>query len=167
MDRADPNLEPADQDRSGLALGMLQDLIGFRLRRVQNHLARRVAEERRDRGRTDVRPGAFSALALIAANPGVSQILLAREVGLDKATVVAVLDNLEELGWAERRRSRQDRRRHALYATADGEAALLELHAAAATVEIQAQSALSPGERRRLFRLLDKVFAACCADGAG
>ena len=82
-------------------LGILKDVIGFRIRRIQNHLSRSFAERIH---RKDIKPGLFSALALISANPGISQTTLAREIGFDKATVVALLDAL-----AGRERPREDR----------------------------------------------------------
>src|SRR4051794_34815994 len=48
-------------------LGVLKDMLGFRLRRIQNHLSKNFAERLAGR---DIKPGEFSALALIAANPG-------------------------------------------------------------------------------------------------
>ena len=51
---------------------MLNDVIGFRIRRIQNHISRAFSERIADK---EVRPGVFSALALISANPGLSQSL--------------------------------------------------------------------------------------------
>ncbi|MDO8379642.1 MarR family winged helix-turn-helix transcriptional regulator [Phenylobacterium sp.] len=147
---------PADVD-----LGVLKDVIGFRIRRIQNHLSRSFIDRI---NRKEVRPGVFSALALIAANPGLSQTTLAREIGFDKATVVALLDSLERLGWAERQRSTEDRRRHSLYVTPVGEKALEDLREVAVINEAKIHVALSKDERAQLFGLLDKLYVACFAD---
>ena len=80
---ATPEEPSADVD-----LGILNDVIGFRIRRIQNHLSRSFGERV---NRKEVKPGLFSAMALIAANPGLSQTTLSREIGFDKATVVAML----------------------------------------------------------------------------
>src|SRR4051812_16037882 len=114
----------ADEPSADVNLGILNDVIGFRIRRIQNHLSRAFSERV---NRKEVKPGLFSALALISANPGLSQTTLSREIGFDKATVVAMLDSLETLGWAERRRATDDRRRHSLYITERGEASLQDL----------------------------------------
>ena len=142
-------------------LGVLKDVIGFRIRRIQNHLSRRFLEKITDK---QLRPGGFSALALIAANPGLDQTTLAREIGFDKATVVALLDGLEGLGWAERRRQTEDRRRHALFVTAKGQEALERLSRLAQENEAAVHAALSAAEQAQLYALLDKIYAACFSE---
>ena len=122
MADADPAITPPDD----LSLGRLGDFVGFRLRRIQNQLSRDFMAITADE---KLRSGLFSALAIIAANPGLSQITLAREVGLDKSLAVAAVDELEKRGWAVRQRSTVDRRRHALFITEAGEAFLDDLPA--------------------------------------
>lgn len=158
---AAPKAVAAPEPDAEVDLGVLKDVIGFRIRRIQNHLSRAFADRI---NRKDVRPGVFSALALIAANPGLSQTTLAREIGFDKATVVALLDSLERLGWAERRRSPDDRRRHSLYVTSVGVKALAGLREIAVANEARIDEALTPDERSTLFGLLDKLYVACFAD---
>ena len=147
---------PVDVD-----LGILNDVIGFRIRRIQNHLSRSFGERV---NRKEVKPGLFSAMALFAANPGLSQTTLSREIGFDKATVVAMLDSLETLGWAERRRATDDRRRHSLYITPKGEASLSELRGLAIANEAAIHEVLTDQEQAQLFSLLDKIYSACFSD---
>lgn len=141
-----------------LDLGRLGNFIGFRLRRIQNHLSSAFTTESVTHG---LRPGEFSALALISANPGLSQAKLAREVGLDKSATVTVVDDLERLALAERRPSPGDRRRHALYTTAQGEAALTKMFARLATVEQDVLNVLGPHDLQVLSGLLDRVYDSC------
>jgi DNA-binding MarR family transcriptional regulator len=141
-----------------LDLGRLGNFIGFRLRRIQNQLSSAFTTESVDHG---LRPGEFSALALISANPGLSQVKLAREVGLDKSAAVTVVDDLERLGLAERRRSPGDRRRHALHTTAGGEAALEKMFARLEAVEQDVLNALGPHDLHVLSALLDRVYDSC------
>jgi DNA-binding MarR family transcriptional regulator len=147
---------------SRLNLGRLGDFVGFRLRRVQNQLSRDFADAAADHG---LRSGLFSSLEIIAANPGVSQSELSREVGLDKSVTVTIVDELERFGWAERRRSPTDRRRHALYVTAEGERELDELFAILAKTEDAVLHQLSPAEMLVLSELLDRMYEACAHDG--
>ncbi len=149
------------QDQEDIDLGLLNEVLGFRLRRIQNHLARGFTERLT---RPDVKPGVFSALALIEANPGLSQTALASEIGFDKATVVAIVDALERLGWAERGQHKVDRRRSALTITPLGRESLSELHDICLANEAPVYAALSKTERADLFRLLDKVYGACFSD---
>jgi DNA-binding MarR family transcriptional regulator len=157
-----PAPEPDASDE--INLGILSEVIGFRFRRIQNHLARTFQERIQQR---EVRPGLFSALALISANPGLSQTTLAREIGFNEATIVVLLDSLESLKWAERRRAEGDRRRSALYVTKAGEKALGELRDLAVANESKVRRSLTKVEVQRLFDLLDKVYAVCRADDPG
>jgi DNA-binding MarR family transcriptional regulator len=144
-----------------LSLGRLGDFLGFRLRRVQNQLSRDFAAATADH---NLRSGLFSSLALIAANPGVSQNELSHEVGLDKSVTVTIVDDLEARGWASRKRSKSDRRRHALFATPAGEAELDALFAILEQTENEALHQLSPAELHLLSELLDRMYAACAPD---
>jgi len=147
----------------GGELGVLNDVIGFRLRRIQNHLSRTFSERLADRG---VRPGTFSALALIAANPGVSQTDLARDLGSDKASVVSIIDELERQGWAVRKRSTTDRRRHSLHSTVPGRRVLNEIGVIARETEAPVRAILSDAEFEVLSELLDRIYTRCFADDA-
>lgn len=140
-----------------VSLGRLGDFIGFRLRRVQNQLSRNFAAVTANEG---LRSGLFSSLAIVSANPGISQSELSREVGLDKSVTVTIVDELEKYGWAERRRSPQDRRRHALFVTPAGEAKLDGLFALMEKTEASALHQLSGDEMRVLSELLDRMYEA-------
>ncbi|MFC3580869.1 MarR family winged helix-turn-helix transcriptional regulator [Sphingomonas hylomeconis] len=151
-----PSENPGNDEH--LALGRLGDFIGFRLRRIQNQLSNAFTAQSVALG---LRPGEFSALAIISANPGLSQGTLAREVGLDKSAAVAVIDDLERLGLAERRRSTEDRRRHALHTTKAGEAALKKLFSRLEAVEKDVLNVLGPHDLQILSGLLDRVYDSC------
>lgn len=161
MSMAQPESPTAEDEIAEVDLGVLNDVIGFRLRRIQNHLSRGFSDRI---SRKEIKPGAFSAMALISANAGLSQTTLSREIGFDKATVVAILDSLEELGWAERKRSMEDRRRHALYLTKTGQKALQRMLDEAHENEKAVHAALTAEEQAQLFALLDKIYAVCFSD---
>ena len=59
-----------DEPKGEIDLGILSEIIGFRIRRIQNHLSRSLSALLDD---PDLRPGVFSTLALIAANPCLSE----------------------------------------------------------------------------------------------
>ena len=153
-----PTPSPANHpERSNLALGRLGDFVGFRLRRVQNQLSRKFAAANADMG---LRSGLFSSLAIIAANPGISQSELSSEVGLDKSVTVTIVDELEKYGWAERRRSQEDRRRHALYVTPEGDRQLDRLFARMEEIEGAVLHQLSEAEHQMLNDVLDRMYDA-------
>lgn len=147
--------EPAPSSSRAGEIGVLAPLLGFRMRRIHSHLTRAFSTRL---GEHALRPGGFSALGLIAANPGLSQKMLSDELGQDKATVVALLDELERRGWAERCRDVADRRRHHLHVTAEGQAALDWMAAEAIENERDVVDALTPDEARLLLDMLDRVY---------
>ncbi|WP_084455997.1 MarR family winged helix-turn-helix transcriptional regulator [Novosphingobium rosa] len=149
---------------TGVKLGRLGDFVGFRLRRVQNQLSRDFAAVTAERG---LRSGLFSSLALISANPGLSQAELSREIAMDKSVTVTLVDEMERRGWAERKRSPTDRRRHALFITAEGEAQLEEMFALVSETENAVLHQLSPAELLLLSELLDRMYAVCVAEDGG
>jgi DNA-binding MarR family transcriptional regulator len=153
---------PPPPDRDPLALGLLVEFIGFRTGRVNFHLARRFAAFQAD---LQLKPGSFTALAMISANEGLSQTALARQTGFDGASVVSLMDDFERRGWAVRSRSAKDRRRHSLYVTPAGETALRGLYAMARQVDQPVTDALSRAELDQLCQLLDRAYAALVPEG--
>ena len=101
----------------GLDLDCLPTLLGFNIRRAQIALWR---DFNRNVAEGYVRPGVFSALLLARANPGIAQIEIANQLGIDKASVVALVDRMEDAGWVTRRRSTDDRRRQGIFLTPAG-----------------------------------------------
>lgn len=150
--RAAPDAATAEQ----VSLGRLDHYLGFRLRRLQNQLSKQFAAATALHG---LRSGLFTALAIIEANPGISQNRLAREVGLDKSLVVLILDDLEKRGWAERRRAAADRRRHELGLTDEGQRMLNQLFESLDETEKGVFDRLSPDEIEQLHQLLDRAYS--------
>lgn len=142
-------------DASGLKLGRLGGYVGFRMRRVQNQLSALFAAATTH---YNIRSGLFSSLALIEANPGISQQELSSTVGLDKSITVQIVDELEKRGWAKRERSTVDRRRHSLTILPGGTKTLDELFAIMVDVEAQVLAQLSPEERPMFDAALDRMY---------
>src|SRR4051812_2691940 len=67
-----------------------------------------------------LKPQHFGVLTLIDANPGSAQRELVERSMIDASSMVAVIDELEQLGLAERRPHHADRRKRAVYLTAKG-----------------------------------------------
>lgn len=146
-----------DSGGHGIRLGRLDEFIGFRLRRIQNQLSRDFAAATADR---NMRSGLFSSLAIVAANPGISQNELSKAVGLDKSITVQIVDELESRDLARRERSLTDRRRHALFATDSGQVYLDELFDTLAETEDGVLHQLTKAELALLRELLDRMYEA-------
>jgi DNA-binding MarR family transcriptional regulator len=156
MTRAAPAAADAGEI-DALDPGLLADFVGPKVRLLWNLLDARMAEALSPFG---LRSGAFSALALISANPGCSQNQLARGLGMDKSAVVAVIDELETRGLARRARQTHDRRLHALSLTAKGKALLRQMLAPASQAGRPIREALSPRELAQLMSLLSRACNA-------
>jgi DNA-binding MarR family transcriptional regulator len=135
-------------------LGILPDLLGYHLRRAHVAVFQDFA---RAMAGLDVTPGQVGVLQVIAANPGLSQTALGRALGIDRSTVVAVIDRLEGRGLVVRALSPNDRRSHALRLSAAGEKALGEIERRVRAHEKRIARALDPAERAQLIRLLTKL----------
>ena len=136
-------------------LGRLGNFLGFRFRRMQDQLTKAFSSAT---AAHNLKSGSFSSLALISANPGLSQQDLCREVGLDKSVTVLMVNDLESRGLAVRKKSKQDKRRHALFITPAGEAFLAELFEILNEVEGGLMSVLSPEELAMLKGLMDRIY---------
>ena len=144
----------------GMDLGLLGDSIGPAVRHLRNLLTSRIVAAFEPYG---LRSGSHSTMALVAANPGCSQSEIARNIGTDKSIVVAIVDDLEKQGLAERQRSTEDRRRNALVLTDKGRALMLELDNLGRSVESPIREALSPEEVAQLIHLARRAIDALMA----
>lgn len=112
---------------AGLAYGVLDDLLGYALRRAQNAL---YLDFFRATAAFDVSPQRFAALVLVAENPGLRQGLLAQAMGLHRSGALRLTNWLAERGWVERRDDPLDARSWGLHLTASGRVQVEALSAA-------------------------------------
>lgn len=135
----------------------MTELVGYRLRLAQaavfDHFLRRVGEH-------GVTPGRFGVLILIEANPGLSQSALAAALGIERSTMVTVIDRLESRGWVERNSSKTDRRSYALALTTAGADLLARATPLVRRHERQINAELSEEEKATLIELLERVTGA-------
>jgi len=134
-----------------LASGMLPGLLGYRLRLAQQTVFRDFAKSV-----AELSPGRVGILLLIDANPGVTQSRLAQAVGLDRSTMVGLVDTLEERSLIERRRG-EDRRTNGLWLTRPGRGLLGRLKKRIELHERRVAGRLSAAERVQLIALLEKL----------
>jgi DNA-binding MarR family transcriptional regulator len=104
-----------------------------------------------------LRPPHFGVLTLIAAHPGCNQQQLVDRSLIDPSSMVAVIDELEELGLAERRPHPSDRRKHAVHLTARGGRTLQKAREVAIEFAKRTFAPLSASEVETLRRLLRKL----------
>lgn len=150
---ARPTQREAEPARA-INLDVLPTLLGYNIRRAQIALwrdfTRSVAEG-------EVRPGVFSVLSLASSNPGIAQIDIANQLDIDKASVVALIDWLEDQGWVARKRSASDRRRHEISVTTAGQKAYKSLKREMIEHEKKFIDRFTESERKQLISLLQRL----------
>jgi DNA-binding MarR family transcriptional regulator len=139
---------------SVVELGLLSRSLAFHVRKAQLALQRRGL---RNISALHVGPAEFGTLVLCEQNPGMAQFQIAAALDIDKASVVAVVDRLEELGWLLRRRSNHDRRRYGLYLTAEGARQVQILRRQAEEAEAFAHDIFSGEELGQLLSMLSRL----------
>ena len=137
-------------------LRCLPRLLGFNLRRAHQCCWRQYAAAI---GEQQLRPGLFGLLVLVAANPGIAQFELGTHLGIDKASIVALLDRLEKAGMLARRRSTSDRRRQGVFPTARGSVALASMQAEIRAVERRIASRFTRAEFGQLLDFLRRLHS--------
>lgn len=127
---------------------------GFLLVQLGTHRHRRFAERL---AVLDLHPRHFGMLSQLAVNEGQSQQALSTALGIHRSAVVALVDDLEERGLAERRRDPVDRRAYTLYLTPAGRKLLTRLERIAEEDEAELLGGLDAPERSQLISLLQRV----------
>ena len=139
--------------------GVLPSLLGYVLRRTQSAVFADFAGTFAKAGEA-LTPGEFGLLVLVERNTGLSQMALARALGIDRSTLVPILNRLQARGFLVRRASPTDGRTHALGLTPNGEKALSRFARLVRAHEKRIASRLSAAETRALIELLEKVRAS-------
>ncbi|HEY5019638.1 MAG TPA: MarR family winged helix-turn-helix transcriptional regulator [Steroidobacteraceae bacterium] len=137
-------------------LGMLPRLLGYNLWRAHQAAWRTYVSFI---GENKIRPGLFSLLILTRSNPGIAQIELGTHLGVDKASIVALLDRLERAGLIERRRSTRDRRRQGIFLTEAGSGELEALMGQVRQLERHMASRFSKSELDQFLGFLHRMYA--------
>jgi DNA-binding MarR family transcriptional regulator len=105
-------------------------------------------------------PSKLRALDLLATHGGLRIGELADRVAVDDTTATRLVDRLEELGVAERRREPGDRRATVVCLTAAGEELVAGVSAQRQLFFCDVLGALEPDERAELVRLTGKAAVA-------
>lgn len=137
--------------------GGLKNLLGFQMRQAQAALYREFAVRLRH---LELTQRQFATLVLVSANPGISQIAIANALGMDRATVMAVIRRLEQRGCIDRKRATDDRRRQELALTPAGHTLATNACNAVAAHEAQVGACFSGEELAAFKRMLARISKA-------
>jgi DNA-binding MarR family transcriptional regulator len=147
---------PRGAQAAPVSYGVLPQLLGFHLRRSQtaifDHFREFVTPE------DSITPGLFGMLEVIAANEGLAQSELAKAMGVDRSTIVKVIDQLEARGLITRRVAKDDKRRYRLCLTSAGKTEHARIRALVLNHEaLFVRSLLSADEVQTLIGLLERL----------
>ena len=142
-----------DPDETKLTFEKLDGLLGYRLRRAQGAMHRDYMAAVSG---LDLTQKQTATLWLIHGNRGVSQGSIATALGMDRATMMSVVDRLEERSLVVRKRSTADRRRQELYLTPSGQSILRKVKVRITRHEERFESRFTPEELDALLAALQK-----------
>lgn len=138
----------------GLDYGVLDQLMGYALRRAQNalylHFHKALGPD------AEVSPQRFAALVLVVRNPGLRQGVLAEAMGVHRSGGLRLVDWLHHQGWVRREDDPLDGRSWTLQPTREGRAALARLSAAVQAHDEALVQAMGP-QGAQLKPLLDRL----------
>ena len=107
-----------------------------------------------------LRPPHFGVMTLIESHPGSTQQELVTASMIDPSSMVALIDELEAAGLAERRPHASDRRKHSVHLTRRGRSTLGRARRAAGETLEEVFAPLDDDERETLRLLLRKLARA-------
>lgn len=144
--------ERLDVPAAGVEYGVLENLVGYAIRRAQMRIYQDFLDSLGDLAIT---PPRFSAMTIIQCNAGMKLTELANAMGIARSGAVEVVNSLERLGYVSRSDSATDRRAFALVLTENGKHALQQITVAVKEHDMRISARLTADEQSELRRLLD------------
>ncbi|WP_020140487.1 MarR family winged helix-turn-helix transcriptional regulator [Streptomyces sp. 351MFTsu5.1] len=102
----------------------------------------------------------LAVLVVLDAHDELSQLDVAGKLGIDRTTMVALVDALQDKELVERRRSPQDRRKNIVQLTTAGQKRLQNAESARQEMERRFLAPLSSADAARLVRSLQSLVGA-------
>ncbi|MCI3271067.1 MarR family winged helix-turn-helix transcriptional regulator [Streptomyces cylindrosporus] len=130
--------------------------LGYLLKHAQAKLARASAEALAPYG---IDGHELAVLVVLSGEEPLSQAEAAGRLGVDRTTMVSLVDGLEDHGLVTRRRSPQDRRKNIVELTPAGEQCLREAEQARRAAERRFLAPLDEGQAEGLVRALQALLA--------
>jgi MarR family transcriptional regulator, transcriptional regulator for hemolysin len=109
-------------------------------------------------GSVGLTPALFALLNVIGAREGAIQQELGSTLGIDRSTMVSLIDQLESAGLAKRRPSATDRRAREVAITPKGRRVLQQARGLIAQVEGEVLAGLTGEQRKQLLALLRRAL---------
>lgn len=139
-----------------VSIGNLDRLVGYHLRRasavVGNDFARALDG-------TGIRQVLFGIMSIVKANPGINQGAAGRALGIKRANMVSLINELTDRDLLDRKIAADDRRAFSLTLSRAGEAMFDDCLKRIEAHEDRLMSDLSSAERDALIDLLSRIEA--------
>ncbi len=143
-----------DPHRPGVDYGVLDELIGYGLRRAQIRMTEAFDAQL---GGLNITTQRFSALVLIASNPGLKQTELASLMGIARSGALAITRALIAQGLIEQRPAPGDARAQALFLSPLGEVKLPQIVDLVRAHDHELVRGFSAAEIETLKSLLERI----------
>lgn len=137
-----------------IELGVLPQLAGFHLRMAQVMVFK---DFERELAGLEITPAIFGVLEILSHTRELTQSRLAEAIGLDRSSLVPLLDKLQKRELVARVSSQNDRRSNLLHLTPAGAALLETARIRVAAHEQRILAPLTKAEARQLMQLLSKL----------
>lgn len=145
-----------DAPDTATSIGTLDGLVGYHLRRASAVVG---TDFSRALDGTGMRQVLFGILAIVDSNPGINQGAVGRALGIQRANMVSLINELVDRDLIDRKTSSEDRRAFSLTLSRVGDAMFRDCVARIRAHEDRLLSDLSAGERATLIDLLSRIEA--------
>ncbi|SEJ25493.1 DNA-binding transcriptional regulator, MarR family [Sphingobium sp. AP50] len=136
-------------------LSGIDGLVGFHIRLASAAVYQHFTETFSDLGLTQKQ---VAVLWLIEDQPGIAQADIGRRLKMDRASVMAIVNRMQDRGFVRRGASEQDRRRQTLSLTEAGHGSLEQARSCIAEHEKWLKDRFTPAETAMLVELLRRVY---------
>jgi DNA-binding MarR family transcriptional regulator len=144
-----PPLPEGDDD-----IGEIKDILGFHIRLAYGAVYRHFMETF---AHLDLTQKQVSVLWLVDDHPGIAQTDLAQRLRMDRATVMAIVNRLQDRNYLVRGRSMTDGRKQTLDLLPDGVLALSDAKSAIRSHEGWLKQRFTDKEVTRLIEMLARI----------
>lgn len=144
-----PPLPDGDAD-----IGEIKDILGFHIRLAHGAVYRHFMESFEH---LDLTQKQVSVLWLVDDHPGIAQTDLAQRLRMDRATVMAIVNRLQDRKYLVRGRSLSDGRKQTLDLLPDGVLALADAKTATRAHERWLKQRFTDKEVSRLIEMLARI----------
>ncbi len=108
----------------------------------------------------NITPVQYGLLTTLSVHPGIDQVSLAAELGIDRTNVADVLARLAERGLVRRAASSEDKRVKLAYLTPEGAALTERMYGAMQRSQERLMAPLAPAERAQFMAMLKRLIEA-------